>query len=73
VDFINKMTGDWSFYYHFDDANNFQCTGRQRASFSSVTKTRAQQFVLNNNKNYGSSAVNQFRLSFSDSYAYGRA
>jgi hypothetical protein len=64
VDFINKMTGDWSFYYHFDDSNNFNALDASVPGFSSVTVTRAQQFVLNNNKNYGATAVNQFRLSF---------
>src|SRR6184192_2663332 len=64
VDFINKMTGDWSFYYHFDDANNFNALDASVPGFSSVTVTRAQQFVLSNNKNHGPTAVNQFRLSF---------
>jgi len=64
VDFLNKMTGDWSFYYHFDDANNFNALDASVPGFSSVTKTRAQQFVLSNSKNHGATAVNQFRLSF---------
>src|SRR5207302_5438254 len=32
--------------------------------FASVTTSRAQQFVISNNKTIGSSAVNQFRFSF---------
>src|SRR5205809_1465260 len=64
IDFINKMTGDWSFYYHFDDSNNFNALDASVPGFSSATVSRAQQFVLNNNKNYGATAVNQFRLSF---------
>jgi len=64
VDFINKMTGDWSFYYHFDDSNNFNALDASVPGFSSVTVTRAQQVVLSNNKTHGASAVNQFRLSF---------
>src|SRR5713101_4892356 len=64
VDFLNKMTGDWSFYYHFDDSNNFNALDASVPGFSSVTVTRAQQFVLSNNKNHGATAVNQFRLSF---------
>src|SRR5439155_1332692 len=63
VDFINKMTGDWSFYYHFDDSNNFNALDASVPGFSSVTVTRAQQVVLSNNKTHGASAVNQFRLS----------
>jgi len=65
LDFINKMTGDWSFYYHFDDSNNFNALDASVPGFSSVTVTRAQQFVLSNNKTHGASAVNQFRLSSS--------
>jgi len=64
VDFNNKMTGDWSFYYHFDDSNNLNALDASVPGFSSVTSTRAQQFVISNNKTFGSSAVNQFRLSF---------
>ena len=64
VDFLNKMTGDWSFYYHFDDSNNFNALDASVPGFSSVTVTRAQQFVFSNNKNHGATAVNQFRLSF---------
>src|SRR5207244_4875084 len=64
VDFNNKMTGDWSFYYHFDDANNFNALNASVPGFSSVTKTRAQQIVINNNKSLSTTSVNQFRLSF---------
>ena len=32
--------------------------------FASVTPTRAQQFVISNNKTLGSTAVNEFRVSF---------
>src|SRR5467141_702965 len=64
VDFNNKMTGDWSFYYHFDDSNNFNALDASVPGFSSVTSTRAQQFVISNIKTFGSSTVNPFRLSF---------
>jgi hypothetical protein len=64
VDFINKKTGDWSFYYHFDDSNNFNALDASVPGFASVTTARAQQFVISNNRTFGSSAVNQFRLSF---------
>src|SRR5256714_7224453 len=63
ADLINKMTGDWPFYYHFDDSNNFNALDASVPGFSSVTVARAQQSVLNNNKTHGASAVNQFRLS----------
>jgi len=64
VDFNNQKTGNWSFYYHFDDANNLNPLNASVPGFSSVTTSRAQQFVISNNKTIGSSAVNQFRFSF---------
>jgi len=64
VDFNNQMTGNWSFYYHFDDASVFNPLNASVPGFSSGTSSRAQQFVISNNKTLGSNAVNQFRLSF---------
>ncbi len=64
VDFNNRKTGNWSFYYHFDDSNNFNPLNASVPGFSSVTTSRAQQFVISNTKTIGSMAVNQFRLSF---------
>jgi TonB dependent receptor-like, beta-barrel len=64
VDFNNQKTGNWSFYYHFDDANNLNPLNASVPGFSSVTTSRAQQFVISNNKTIGASAVNQFRFSF---------
>jgi hypothetical protein len=68
VDFINQMTGNWSFYYHFDDSTALTAlTGgvsRPVPGFASNTPSRAQQIVISNNKSFSASAVNQFRLSF---------
>jgi hypothetical protein len=64
VDFNNQMTGNWSFYYHFDDSSSLNALNASVPGFSSVTSSRAQQFVISNSKAFGSSAVNQFRLSF---------
>jgi hypothetical protein len=64
VDFNNQRTGNWSFYYHFDDANSRNALDARVPGFSSVTSSRAQQFVISNNKTFGPNAVNQFRLSF---------
>ena len=64
VDFNNRMTGDWSFYYHFDDSNFLNSLNASVPGFASVTTARAQQMVISNNKTIGASAVNQFRLSF---------
>jgi Carboxypeptidase regulatory-like domain/TonB dependent receptor len=67
VDFINQMTGNWSFYYHFDDSNVSYALPPGAASvpgFPAVTPTRAQMAVLSNTKTIGAAQVNEFRLSF---------
>ncbi len=67
VDFINQKTGNWSFYYEFDDstvADALPPNGGNIPGFSSVTPTRAQQAVMSNTKTFGSAQVNDFRLSF---------
>ena len=64
IDFINQKTGNWSFYYHFDDSNVVNALNASVPGFASVTPSRAQQFVISNTKTFGPSAVNQFRASF---------
>ncbi len=66
VDFINKMTGNWSFYYLYDDSTvtaPFPMSG-DVPGFASVTPTRAQQAVASNTHIFGPTAVNELRLSF---------
>src|SRR5215813_954189 len=62
VDFINKKTGNWSFYYHFDSSD----VGRALPSasvqgFPTTTPQRVQQFVISNTKTIGATAVNEAR------------
>lgn len=67
VDFNSRKTGNWSFYYHFDDstANNaLPSGGASVPGFPAITPTRAQEFVMSNNKTIGSTAVNEARLTF---------
>jgi hypothetical protein len=65
VDFINQKTGNWSFYYHFDDSSVFNALPEASVpGFPSLTDARAQQFVVSNTKNFGSTAVNEARISF---------
>jgi hypothetical protein len=67
VDFNNRKTGNWSFYYHFDDStvnSALPSGGASVPGFPAVTPTRAQEFVISNNKNIGSTAVNEWRLTF---------
>ena len=67
VDFNNRKTGNWSFYYHFDDSSFLSALPQGGATvpgFPAQTPTRAQQFVLSNTKTLGPTAVNEARLSF---------
>lgn len=67
VDFNNRKTGNWSFYYHFDDSTVVSALPSGGASvpgFGAKTPTRAQEFVLSNTKTLGPSAVNEARLTF---------
>jgi len=67
IDFNNRKTGDWSFYYHFDDSSVFNTLPSGGASvpgFPAQTPTRAQEFVLSNTKTLGPTAVNEARVTF---------
>jgi hypothetical protein len=67
VDFNNRKTGNWSFYYHFDDStvnSALPSGGASVPGFPAVTPTRAQEFVISNNKTIGTTAVNEWRLTF---------
>jgi hypothetical protein len=65
VDFNNRKTGNWSFYYHFDDSTvNSALPEASVPGFPSVTPTRAQEFVISNTKSIGTTAVNEARLTF---------
>jgi hypothetical protein len=66
IDLVNQKTGNWSFYYHYDDSTVTSAFGHNASvpGFETVTPSRAQQFVTSNTKNLGPTAVNQFRASF---------
>ena len=65
VDFVNQKTGDWSFYYHYDDSTvNAALPAASVPGFASRTPTRAQMFTLSNTKTFGATQVNELRLSF---------
>jgi hypothetical protein len=65
VDFNNRKTGNWSFYYHFDDSTvNSALPEASVPGFPSTTPTRAQEFVISNTKSIGTTAVNEARLTF---------
>ncbi len=67
VDFNNRKTGTWSFYYHFDDSTVLSALPSGGASvpgFPAQTPTRAQEFVMSNTKTLGPTAVNEARVTF---------
>jgi hypothetical protein len=65
VDFNNQKTGNWSFYYHFDDSTVQSALGvSSTPGFPSVTQVRAQEFVVSNTKPLGTTAVNEARVTF---------
>jgi hypothetical protein len=71
VDLNNQKTGNWSWYYHFDNtnvvsANVNQATGAFATvpGFPTLTPSRAQEFVMSNAKPIGATAVNEARISF---------
>jgi hypothetical protein len=67
VDFNSQKTGNWSFYYHFDDStvnSALPSGGASVPGFPAVTPTRAQEFVISNNKTIGTTAVNEARITF---------
>jgi hypothetical protein len=67
VDFNNRKTGNWSFYYHFDDSTVLSALpsgGATVPGFPAQTPTRAQEFVISNTKVLGPTAVNEARVTF---------
>jgi hypothetical protein len=69
IDFVNKLTGDWSFYYHYDDATAVQAVysnnGNQNLpGFPNTQPSRNQLFTLSNTKTFGTTMVNVARFQF---------
>jgi hypothetical protein len=67
VDFNSQKTGNWSFYYHFDDStvlSTLPSGGASVPGFPAQTPTRAQEFVVSNTKTLGPTAVNEARFTF---------
>ena len=71
IDFVNHMTGDWSFYYHYDDATAVQPIYTQSyqgvnnlPGYPVTVPSRNQLFTMSNTKTFGTTAVNVVRLQF---------
>jgi hypothetical protein len=69
IDFVNHKTGDWSFYYHYDDATAIQPVysnnGAQNLpGYPTTQPSRSQLFVASNTKTIGATTVNVARIQF---------
>jgi hypothetical protein len=65
INFNNKLTGDWSFYYHFDDASVLNpYAGSNIPGFPGTTKSRAQQINASNTHIFSPTAINELRLNY---------
>ncbi len=64
VDFLNKLTGNWSLYYMFDDSTVTNPFPHNVPGFPVLTPTRAQEGVVSNIHVFGPTAVNEVRLSY---------
>ena len=71
VDFVTRKTGDWSFYYHYDDATGIQPVYQQAyqgvenvPGYPATVPSRDQLFTMSNTKTFGTSAVNVARFQF---------
>ena len=65
IDLLTKRTGDWAFYYHFDDATVINPLGDSDIpGFASRIPSRAQNVNMSNTHVFGPSAVNEFRLNY---------
>lgn len=67
IDFVNKRTGNWSFYYHYDDASLVNPLGDGSADiprFAASDQSRSQQFTVSNTQILSPRAVNEVRLNY---------
>jgi hypothetical protein len=71
IDFVNHRTGDWSFYYHYDDSTAVQPVYQQAyqgvenvPGFPATVPSRNQLFAMSNTKTFGTTAVNVVRIQF---------
>jgi hypothetical protein len=65
IDFVNHKTGDWSFYYHYDDATAVQAIyGNNLPGYPTTQPSRNQLFVASNTKTIGATTVNVARIQF---------
>jgi len=69
IDFVNRKTGDWAFYYHYDDATAVKPVYSDNGvptlpGYPVTVPSRSQLFMMSNTKTIGSTVVNVARISF---------
>jgi len=71
IDLINHLTGNWAFYYHYDDAsatlpiyNQAYMGIASLPGFPVTEPSRNQLFTLSNTKTFGTNSVNVATLQF---------
>src|SRR5207253_9906 len=67
LDLNTAHLGNWSGYYHFDDANflnPFPAFTSNVPGFSAVTLSRAQQFQVSNTAIFNPNTVNEVRINY---------
>jgi Carboxypeptidase regulatory-like domain len=71
IDFVNQATGDWAFYYHYDDSTATQPIYQQSyqgvndlPGYPVTVPSRNQLFTMSNTKTFGATMVNVARLQF---------
>lgn len=65
VDWLNKLTGNWSGYYYFQDTDiNDPFGDSSFLGLASASRARRQQGTLSNVRVFGPTAVNEFRASY---------
>ena len=63
IDFYHDKTGNWAFYYHYNDTTFNNPLNASFPGFNTLTNTRAQMFTISDTKNFGATAVNELHLS----------
>jgi hypothetical protein len=65
VDFLNKLTGNWSVYYFYEGTHaGSALAGASWPGFPDVTQVRNQLTTLSNTRIINPTTVNEFRMSF---------
>jgi len=74
IDLTSERTGNWTFYYHYDNATVLDPypSAANVPGFAASTPSRAQQANLSNTHTFGPTAVNEVRLNYTRSALIAR-